>query len=89
MKKTLVCAALAISCCGSVAWAQADNTGGGDYHGRNNINENDKGRGAVPGKADPMATDSVASIHITSKKKHRVFGEKASRKHSESSSSTH
>jgi hypothetical protein len=87
MKNVLARAALVICCCGTtLVWAQADGTGGGDYHGRNNINENDKGRGAVPGKADSMATDSVASIHITSKKKHPT---KKTTKHSASSSSTH
>ena len=88
MKNILACMAFVISCCSMAAWAQADNTGGGDYHGRNNVNENDKGRGAVPGKADPMATDSVASIHITTKKRHSP-SKKASVKRSGSSSSAH
>jgi hypothetical protein len=90
MKNILARMALIVCCCGAPAvWAQADGSGGGDYHGRNNINENDKGRGAVPGRADPMATDSVASIHITTKKKHSSSSKKSHAKHSGSSSSTH
>jgi hypothetical protein len=92
MRNIFARTALVIVCCGTtLGWAQTDGSGGGDYHGRNNINENDKGRGAVPGKTDPMATDSVASVHIGAKNKpkHSASSKKAATKHHSSSSSAH